>query len=473
MPWQATVRVELTKAQFCNSNDESVVHAGYGNTSLTDGTSLTENNKSHAREEHGVKWPVSREEDSLSQKFKVDSRPGRRAGLDDAVPGRRAGLDDAVPGRRPIPLIVRPGRRAGLDDAVHGTRPIPHRVDKLKDNNTRDVYHGFTSSTSDNSLKPYTPSSIGASLKPADDPHSSRRTSDNSLKPYTPSSIGARPIPEWLKSPSRISVQGNPAKVFTVKGKSEHNVFIPSDSETCLINAICVLPDGQVLVADSGNQKVKLLNQQFQVVSHCGVTAWPWDMCVITPSEVAVSVNHGIQFITVNKTQLVPARKVQLEHDCKGIAHHQMDLFITSRKALYKYSLSGNLVCILYEDVSGPDTVYKCAVSPTGDRLYIISYYKHKLLTLARDGTLLATYTDPALRSPTCLHVTPAGQVLVCGYRSHTVLQVGWEGESKLANLATGEDEVGYPWSVCYSSTTSSIIVGLMLSDNILVFRVE
>ncbi|KAH3896517.1 hypothetical protein DPMN_020694 [Dreissena polymorpha] len=79
-------------------------------------------------------------------------------------------------------------------------------------------------------------------------------------------------------------------------------------------------------------------------------------MCVITPSEVAVSVGHGIQFITVNKTQLVPARKVQLEHDCKGIAHHQMDLFITSRKALYKYSLSGNLVCILYGDVSGPDT---------------------------------------------------------------------------------------------------------------------
>ncbi|KAH3832939.1 hypothetical protein DPMN_106235 [Dreissena polymorpha] len=118
--------------------------------------------------------------------------------------------------------------------------------------------------------------------------------------------------------------------------------------------------------------------------------------------------------------------------------------------------------------------VYKCAVSPTGDRLYIItSYLKNKLLTLARDGTLLATYTDPALRDPTGLHVTPAGQVLVCGYRSHTVLQVGWEGESKLANLATEEDGLWYPWSVCYSSTTSSIIVGQWEDNNILVFRVE
>ena len=118
--------------------------------------------------------------------------------------------------------------------------------------------------------------------------------------------------------------------------------------------------------------------------------------------------------------------------------------------------------------------VDKCAVSPTGDRLYITSYYpQNKLLTLARDGTLLATYTDPALERPCGLHVTPAGQVLlVCGYWSHTVLQVGWEGESKLATLATKEDGVWYPESVCYSSTTSSIIVG-QRGDNILVFRVE
>ncbi|KAH3693406.1 hypothetical protein DPMN_080838 [Dreissena polymorpha] len=117
--------------------------------------------------------------------------------------------------------------------------------------------------------------------------------------------------------------------------------------------------------------------------------------------------------------------------------------------------------------------VDKCAVSPTGDRLYITNWYHDKLLTLARDGTLLATYSDPARVWPRGLHVTPAGQVLVCGWGSHTVLQVGWEGKSKLANLATQEDGVRRPSSVCYSSTTSSIIVGQDDSNNILVFRVE
>ncbi|KAH3883600.1 hypothetical protein DPMN_007560 [Dreissena polymorpha] len=117
--------------------------------------------------------------------------------------------------------------------------------------------------------------------------------------------------------------------------------------------------------------------------------------------------------------------------------------------------------------------VYSCAVSPTGDRLYITSWNQSKLLTLARDGTLLATYTDPALWRQESLHVTPAGQVLVCGHWPYTVHQVDREGKSKLATLATHKDGVREPVSVCYSSTTSSIIVGQRWDDNILVFRVE
>ncbi|KAH3879536.1 hypothetical protein DPMN_003439 [Dreissena polymorpha] len=277
-----------------------------------------------------------------------------------------------------------------------------------------------------------------------------------------------------------LTLLGKSGKAFNVQSNNKHNVRIPSDSDECWITGICVLTDGQVLVADRGNKRFKLLNQQYQVVSHCGVAEYVRDMCQITPSEVAVAVDddnytHNVQFITVTQSQLTLGRKLELQHGCKGIDHHEGELFICSGTALFKYTLSGKQVCRLYEDESAHETVDKCAVSPTGDRLYItiISSWQDKLLTLARDGTLLATYTDPALDGPHGLHVTPAGQVLVCGFWSNTVLQVGWEGESKLANLATQEDGVWYPQSVCYSSTTSSIIVGQLMDDNILVFRVE
>ncbi|KAH3821724.1 hypothetical protein DPMN_123491 [Dreissena polymorpha] len=150
-----------------------------------------------------------------------------------------------------------------------------------------------------------------------------------------------------------LTLLGKSGKAFNVQSNTKHTVRIPSDLYSCTVSGICVLTDGQVMVADRNNQRVKLLNQQYQVVSHLDVSARPVDMCLITPSEVAVAVNtsnmHGVQFITVNQGKLVRGRKFQLQHKCTGIAHHQGDLFVTSGEKLYKYTLSGKLICRLYD----------------------------------------------------------------------------------------------------------------------------
>ncbi|KAH3749406.1 hypothetical protein DPMN_183904 [Dreissena polymorpha] len=115
----------------------------------------------------------------------------------------------------------------------------------------------------------------------------------------------------------------------------------------------------------------------------------------------------------------------------------------------------------------------RCAVCPTGDKLYITNDDHDKVLTLARNGSVLATFTDPALKGPEGVHVTPAGQVLVCGSLSHTIIQVDDEGRKKLAILTTKKDGVVSPHSVCYNRHTASILVGMLASNSILVFKVQ
>ena len=157
-------------------------------------------------------------------------------------------------------------------------------------------------------------------------------------------------------------VEEDPNKVFTLQGKSVKNVKISSDSFESNIIAILVLHDGHVLVADHINKKIKLLDQRYQVVSHCGVSAWQWDLCLITASEVAVTVSdtltntHEVQFLTVNNSLMVTGKKLQLPHECIGIAFHQGDLYITANTALYKYTLNGKLVSKIYEDKAHPYT---------------------------------------------------------------------------------------------------------------------
>ncbi|XP_052231811.1 uncharacterized protein LOC127845132 [Dreissena polymorpha] len=199
-------------------------------------------------------------------------------------------------------------------------------------------------------------------------------------------------------------------------------------------------------------------------------------MCVITPSEEAVIVDlyetHEVQFVSVNGGQLVKGRKLQFQHECKGIAHNQEDLYLTSNTALYKYSMNGDLENKLYEDSTGDYTVYKCTVSPSGAKIFVTNNDHNKVLTLARDEALLCTFTDPDLQSPCGINVTAQGQVLVCGELSKTLLQLDGEGRKKLATLATSRDGLNFPRSVCYNRSTASIIVGNSFGRKILVFKV-
>ncbi|KAH3794172.1 uncharacterized protein LOC127836867 [Dreissena polymorpha] len=131
-----------------------------------------------------------------------------------------------------------------------------------------------------------------------------------------------------------LAVLGQSGQVFTVKVKSKHDVIISSDSDTCHITCICVLPDGHVLVTDNINKKVKLLNKQYQVICHWDALTTPWCICQITPSVVVVTLDddtiHEVQFLSVETAQLVPVRKFTLLHVCRGIAHNQGDLFVTA-----------------------------------------------------------------------------------------------------------------------------------------------
>ncbi|KAH3704189.1 hypothetical protein DPMN_079245 [Dreissena polymorpha] len=188
------------------------------------------------------------------------------------------------------------------------------------------------------------------------------------------SSISFQPNNEIVEYLSKLSglgmtltVMQNPDKVIRMGRKSEYDVCTEGELK-CSIREICVLSSGQVLVADKFNNKVKLLSQTYQVVSHCSVSDElnePLGICQITPSEFGIAVSpmgaHGdglppskILFIKVNNSQLVKDRILKFQHFCGSIVYQKGDLFVTSGNALFKYKLRGTctLVSKLHEDKS-------------------------------------------------------------------------------------------------------------------------
>ncbi|KAH3784120.1 hypothetical protein DPMN_162071 [Dreissena polymorpha] len=98
---------------------------------------------------------------------------------------------------------------------------------------------------------------------------------------------------------------------------------------------------------------------------------------------------------------------------------------------------------------------------------------KHALLTLARDGSVLFTFTDHALDTPKGVHVTHAGRFLVCELTARTILQVDSEGRNQPPTRATQDDGVLSTFSVCYNRHTAFNIVGISRNNSILIVTVE
>ncbi|XP_052778736.1 uncharacterized protein LOC128216297 [Mya arenaria] len=265
--------------------------------------------------------------------------------------------------------------------------------------------------------------------------------------------------------------------VFGTKGYKEYNVKMSSDKEKCDIEGICELPGGEFVITDSTNMKVKLLDQEFRFVDHCDVPEYPFYVCHIGGNEVAVCVDnfnkrHELHFIDISKAKLVTTRKSSFIHGCYSAAHHGNNLYISSRTALYVYTMTGKQVKKLYEDMSGDYTVKRVAISNDGKTIYITNFENNQLITLDNLGNKLATFTDPDSRGPCGVYATTAGQVFVCCYNSNTVLQVDKDGKTKLATLARQQDGVCYPKALFFSSRTSSLVVG-GYEDTLLVISVR
>ncbi|KAH3811831.1 hypothetical protein DPMN_140246 [Dreissena polymorpha] len=260
-------------------------------------------------------------------------------------------------------------------------------------------------------------------------------------------------------------------------GITLHNAKVLDDNGPWSIVAICGLPDGRILVADNANTRVKLFDQDSKLVSHCNVYEYIYDICQINCCDVAITQEdyntnrHELQFISLQNSKLVKTRTLRLTHVFHGVAHNRGNLYVTTRTALMIYTLRGTFLRKLYEDKGNCLKVWKCAVSPSGDRTYIVNPDHHRLITLSRDGTVFCTFTVNELESPIAVHATTSGQLLVVGINS--VLQVDSEGKRTLVILATERVGAKRPQSVFYNSAKSSILIGQYNYSKLLELKVD
>ncbi|KAH3874649.1 hypothetical protein DPMN_037900 [Dreissena polymorpha] len=284
-------------------------------------------------------------------------------------------------------------------------------------------------------------------------------------------------IRQSLRDLKRIGqiIKQTPNKIIECKRSRRYNVRMKDDIEDVLITGICESTNGQYVICDSRNKKLKLLDSAFQIISRLEVPGCIHGITSVDATKLVCSVSgkklNLLYFVAVNVEGLEIVNYTDLPHDCRGICRRDEELYVSSINALYVYTLAGELLRKI--DVNESiHSVHRCAVSLDGTRIYVTADDSTELVTLSNDGSLLSTFTDSEQRKMGNVHVTHNGQVLVCCWEDNSVIQLHNDGREQLAVLVTNGDGLYDPQTVYYSHATNKVIVGFN-GDEIMVLDVK
>jgi len=274
---------------------------------------------------------------------------------------------------------------------------------------------------------------------------------------------------------SASSLSG-PDHTFIKENETQYNACHGKE-ETSYINDMCVLPNGQTLLADYTNTSLKLLNDKFTMISSHNLGKPPSSMCYVGNSDIAVALSGNnkstIQYIRVTEGSFYYKESRQLDHVCSSMACHDDSLFVLSTSdTLYLYTTRNSKGRVLHK-LKHLDTYIKSfAVSPDGTRIFISHPSHNTLTTLNSDGMVLSTFTDAEMQKPSTIHVSPAGHVFLgCG--TGTVLQVSSDGTRKLTTIVGSEKRRGNIASLCYNTSTGDLVVGCFHCKDITVIKLK
>ena len=262
----------------------------------------------------------------------------------------------------------------------------------------------------------------------------------------------------------------------------EINVRRTDDRESCDITGIDTTSNGNLILTDYNNSKVKLFSPDGQFLSSFSLSGHPGDVSVVDLSTAAVSVwdNREIVILGLGRgDQLSYRDTISLQRFVCGIQSYNNNLIITCATSLYSPPRSVEMINmtgqVLWSTASHPNPLFDRALyltvrSGSGPDTVIISDWRKQTITvLEADSGNLVKVCNVRGREPQGLTLDDNGNTYVC-YTSGDVSV--WSGNMDVeTSLSLQGGLVSNPQPMVYSSRRHEIILTSEDSDLIYCYK--
>ena len=263
-----------------------------------------------------------------------------------------------------------------------------------------------------------------------------------------------------------------------VKSAKEVNIKLSDDSYDPDIRGCAFLSNGSVLLCDSENSKVKLLDSDWSVNKSLKLSDKPWNVAAVDENEAIItfySIND-LQYISTHP-DLKLGKKIPLPEQCWGLDVVNDEIYTAYNKRsghveIWKLDRSGNMKSkSVLTQSSYCGSLYLCLGSLTdhNPRVYLADGGYSRVRCYQLDGRMVYQYKDKELASPRGIYVDSAGNSLVCGWNSHNVVVITADGR-KHRELLTSKN-ITHPYCIDFRPEDNTLIVGGYNNSKLFVYK--
>ncbi|XP_060576981.1 uncharacterized protein LOC132734294 [Ruditapes philippinarum] len=220
--------------------------------------------------------------------------------------------------------------------------------------------------------------------------------------------------------------------IKTISGKKTKS------ENDCFITGMAIISEAEILLADSKNGSLKVLNhKEGKITSTLKLANWPADVTTINSSSAATTlpVKGKIMFINT-QNGLSISHSLQVREGCCGIDHHNGIMALTFSKpaAVQVLDMEGHILHQV-SDTSILGCPRCVSLSNNNESMYVSDWENNAVHQFTLTGHLKTTIKSKEMKYPYGLTVANCGNVVVCDADISDKIGVVVSGKSELLPL--------------------------------------
>ena len=265
-----------------------------------------------------------------------------------------------------------------------------------------------------------------------------------------------------------------------VKSSNDVNIKVPNDDSSPFITGCTFLSNGHIILCDSENKKVKLVDSDMSVKKSLKLSDWPLNVAAVGENEAIIAFAseniNDLQYIYTHP-DLKLGKKITLPDKCYGLQVVNDEIYTTFHKdsghdEIWRLDRAGNVMSkiVLTQSSSGWSEYLGLCLADSRPRVYLTDWYNSRVTCFQLDGKMVYQYEDKEqLERPHGIYVDSVGNSLVCGTWSHNVVAITADGR-KHGELLTSKD-IRLPICIDYRPEDNTLIVGCEGNSKLFVYK--